>query len=162
MPVLQAVLYESMRLYPPAPLVARECMQDGVVLEDGAGPGLRLCKGTTVIIPIASIHRDPELWQAPEAFDPGRWRLAAEEGEGGAPLRASGTASLRHPLAYMPFSAGTRNCIGSHFALLEARVILATLCSRVDWAVGEGYVHQPVMAVTLRPSKGLPMRFSEI
>jgi cytochrome P450 len=90
------------------------------------------------------MHRDPALWPEPDAFRPSRW--------------ADGlTAPLRHPLAYLPFSAGGRNCIGSHFAMLEARVCLAVLVARAEWTVDEGYVHRPGMAITLRPAAGLPL-----
>ena len=155
LPLLCAVLQEALRLYPPAPLVARECVAGCTLRAAGEGPrggdALRVAKGTTVVIPVATLQRDPALWEEPEAFRPRRWLVA-----GG---RFSATACLKHPLAFCAFSQGPRNCIGAGFALLEARLILAVLVSRVGWELDASYRHLPGMAITLRPTYGLPMRF---
>ena len=63
----------------------------------------------------------------------------------------------KHPMAFLPFSAGARDCIGKNFALLEARTILATMLQRVHFALHADYVHHPSFAVTLRPKFGMPV-----
>src|SRR6185295_4867907 len=90
-------------------------------------------------------HRHPEHWENPEGFDPDRF----------APERAAERARC----AYIPFGAGPRICIGNHFALMEAHVLLATLARRVrfDHATSAPVAYEPL--VTLRP-KELAMRVS--
>ena len=144
MPLLAGVLNEALRLYPPAPLVARAAIADVDIPRGGSAPPLRIARGTTVVIPIASIHRDATLWPEPDEFRPERWR--------------DGLTALAHPLAFLPFSSGVRNCVGQHFATLESKVILAELVSRCDWDMDATYVHAPEMAVTLRPARGMPIR----
>ena len=154
MPLLSAALQETLRLYPPAPLVARECTQDCTLNARGEGGGggdtLRVARGTTLVIPVANLHRDATLWDDPLAFKPERWLAGG---------KFSATACLKHPLAFCAFSGGPRNCIGAGFALLEARLILAVLVSRLEWEVAPEYRHLPSMAITLRPTFGMPMRF---
>ena len=65
---------------------------------------------------------------------------------------------LAHPLAFLPFSAGARNCVGAQFALLEAKAILVALLRAADWELDSSYVHAPEMAITLRPAEGMPLR----
>jgi cytochrome P450 len=89
-------------------------------------------------------HRHPSFWERPDAFEPERW---AEE-------------DRRPRFAFMPFSGGPRQCIGNNFAILEAVLILATLAQRFTPRLAEGYVLEPEYGVTLRPSRGLPMRLS--
>lgn len=145
MPLLTSILQESMRLYPPAPIVVRTATCD-VDLDAGIdGSTLKVCAGTTLVIPIAALHRDPVLWPEPDSFKPDRW--------------ADGlTAALKHPCAYIPFSLGPRNCVGQQFALQEAKLLLAVILSRVDFSLTPDYIHQPSMAVTLRPAHGMPMQ----
>ena len=149
MPLLDAVLKETMRLFPPAPQVARIATEDVNIPRAGRAD-LSIRSGTTVIIAIASVHRDVGIW-GPDAneFKPERFM-------------GTGTAAVndsrRNALAWLPFSAGTRNCVGQNFAILEAKTILAEIVSRCDWRADESYVHVPEMAVTLRPGKGMPLR----
>jgi cytokinin trans-hydroxylase len=159
LPLLAATLQEALRLYPPAPVVARECVRECALAgAPGELPGgareLRVARGTAVVIPVAALQRDPELWEDPLEFKPQRWLV-----EGGA--RFSATACLKHPLAFSAFSHGPRNCVGAGFAQVEAKIILAVLVSRLEWEVGADYVHHPSMAITLRPAHGMPMRFRE-
>ena len=167
LPLLTAILNESFRLYPPVPLITRVAAED-VTLEgaddgsaahyaaDQTGPkDLHVKAGTTVIIPIAALHRDPMQWPDPSRFDPTRF-------EGGGSAVAGGGAGVNakaHPMSFIPFSAGPRNCVGSNFALLEARLILAVLLQKVDWELDAAtYKHHPVGMITLRPKYGMPVR----
>ena len=78
-------------------------------------------KGTTVNIVISGIHRDASVFPNPDEFDPSRFdENSVADGK-------------RSPFAFIPFSAGSRNCIGQRFANLEERVILATLFRRFSF-----------------------------
>jgi cytochrome P450 len=138
LPYTSQVIQESMRLYPPAPLVVREPIQPTSI-----GP-LRLNPGTAVYIPIYAVHRHHRLWEAPATFDPDRFEPAQ--------IRA------RHRYSYLPFGAGPRVCIGMSFALTEAVVILATILQGAQLRLRPNYVPVPKLRVTLRPALGMPMR----
>jgi cytochrome P450 len=99
------VAQEALRLYPPAPILAR-AVKKRTTLE-----GLRLWPGQTVIIPIYAIHRHRLLWESPDAFDPQRFH----------PSRSYDRA------AFLPFGAGPRLCIAASFASTEMAAILSTL-----------------------------------
>jgi cytochrome P450 len=136
----KAVLQEGMRLYPPVSMIAREASQ-----EDAIG-GFSIPARSTVLISPWVTHRNPEIWRAPEAFDPERFLPGAPE----------------HPrLAYLPFGAGPRQCIGSGFAMQEALIALAVLAARFEPALAPGHRVEPQLGVTLRPRGGLPMTIHE-
>ena len=78
-------------------------------------------KGTTVNIVISEIHRDASVFPNPDQFDPSRF------------ADGSATNEQRSPFAFIPFSAGSRNCIGQRFANLEERVILSTIFRRFSF-----------------------------
>jgi cytochrome P450 len=107
----EAVVDEAMRLYPPVWAIGREAVED---VEIG---GYLLPEGTQVYTSQSVLHRDPEYFEAPDAFRPERW-----------------LGDLRDELpryAYFPFGGGPRICIGNHFAMMEAVLVLATLLQ--DW-----------------------------
>lgn len=139
LPYLGQVIDESMRLYPPVWIVEREALA-----EDQLGPW-RIPKGTTVGVSPWLMHRHPGLWDDPLRFDPDRF----------APDRLQERAKL----AYLPFGAGPRICIGNHFALMEAKIILATLVQRWSVSVDAPETVRFDPSVTLRPAGGLPGRF---
>jgi cytochrome P450 len=91
----------------------------------------------------STIHRHPDFWERPEAFDPERF----------APERAAG----RHRFAYFPFGGGPRVCIGNQFAFTEAQLILATILSRYQFRLLPGTSVIPEPLITLRPRGGLLM-----
>jgi len=103
MPLLLAVMQESMRLFAPVPAVLREAARD-VQLPGG----LTVPASTGVAISIAAVHRDPAVWPRPDEFDPGRFEHGL-------------AAACRHPLAWLPFVAGPRNCIGACSAVRRSR-----------------------------------------
>ncbi|XP_071978708.1 cytochrome P450 4V2 [Engystomops pustulosus] len=104
---LEAVVKEALRLYPSVPFFAR------TITEDCTIRGFAVPKGVNVVIVPFALHRDPEFFPQPEEFKPERFL----------PENASG----RNPYAYIPFSAGLRNCIGQRFALMEEKVVLAAI-----------------------------------
>lgn len=102
----EAVILESMRLYPPVPFFVSR-----LTSKEWSYNGLTIPAGTVVEAPVANVQLDPEIYPEPLEFRPERF--LPEE-------RAS-----RHPLSYLPFGVGPRNCIGMRFALLEAKLTLA-------------------------------------
>ncbi|MGH9085108.1 MAG: cytochrome P450 [Acidimicrobiales bacterium] len=138
LPWTAACVQEALRLYPPAWILEREAVTDDEL------DGYRIRRGTTVHLPIYSVHRDERWWPDPLRFDPERF------------LGASDRARPRG--AYLPFGAGRRTCVGSQFALLEATLIAATVAQRYDLDLVDGTPVEPEATVTLRPKGGLPMR----
>jgi len=135
MPWTLAVIEEAMRLHPPAYLVGRQAVHD---IELG---GHRLPSGAVVLVNIRGIHRRADYFPSPAAFRPERM------------LEADKKARPRHH--YLPFGAGPRVCIGSHFALLEAQLALATMVQRARIRITAPEV-EPEPMVTLRPRGGMP------
>ncbi len=134
LPWTAAVIDEAMRLHPPAYMTGRESV---VPVELG---GHSLAKGSIVAINIFGIHRRDDYYPTPLAFKPERFLPEAKK------------ARPRHH--YLPFGAGPRICIGSHFALMEAQLSLSTLVQRADIRMQVTSVgHEPL--VTLRPAGGL-------
>ena len=107
--VATAFLYESLRLYPPAYIIAREAR-----LDDQIGD-FRIPRGAAVMIAPWLVHRHMALWQNPHRFDPNRFI------QGG---------RIATPRAWMPFGSGPRVCIGSAFATMELLVVLRCLLGR--------------------------------
>jgi cytochrome P450 len=104
------VVKEAMRLYPPAYALGR-LAPDG----DRIG-GHDIPPGAIVLLTSWATHRRPDLWPAPDRFDPGRFAADAE--------------AARPRYAYFPFAGGLRGCIGEHFAMTEAIIAIATLLAR--------------------------------
>ena len=102
---MDAVLCESLRLFPPLPSLEREASQDYIL----GDTGIKIPKKTIIQISAYSLHHDPELFPDPEKFLPERF------------LPENRT---HHPYAYLPFGAGSRNCVGMRLALMEAKLAL--------------------------------------
>lgn len=136
--LVQQVLKESMRLFPPVPMMSRQAIADAT-LGTHAIPA-----GTSVLLPVYAIHRHAARWERPHEFDPTRF----------APERERSIPRYQ----YMPFGAGPRICIGMPFAMMEATAVIATLLQHATftWAGREEPV--PVARVTLLPRGGVPMR----
>ncbi len=137
---VQQVLKESMRLYPPVPLLGRQAVVPTALA------GHSLSQGATVMVPIYAIHRHIRRWRDPDAFDPSRFSPENE-------------AKLER-YQYMPFGAGPRICIGNAFAMLEGTAILATFLQHARFAAVEGHEPYPVARITLLPRGGMPLRVS--
>lgn len=135
--VTQRVLKETMRLYPPAPVIGRDCDAPVEIA------GNQLPAGSQIVIPIWALHRHERLWEDPHHFDPDRFLPERE-------------ASIGRT-QYMPFGAGPRICIGSSFAMTEATVLLATFVRAARFGWDGRHAPEPVSRVTLRPKGGMPL-----
>ncbi len=135
---IQAVIDETMRLYPPAPMLNRLCHEDTVICER------EVKAGDTFLLCNYVMHRTERLWDNPLAFDPDRFLRDPS-------LKAKGAP-------YMPFGAGPRICVGAAFATMEAVMSLARLVRDYDIKVPEECYPKPLMTVTLRPEGGVPAR----
>lgn len=107
MKYMDLVLKESLRLYPPVPFISRSIIEDTFFGERF------IPKGSIVNVHIYDLHRDASVFPDPERFDPDRFL----------PENVAG----RSPYAYVPFSAGPRNCIGQRFAILELKSVLTAI-----------------------------------
>ena len=138
MPMTRAVFEEAMRLYPPAPSISREAIDD-----DRFGD-LAIARGTQVLVMPWTVHRHRSLWQHPDAFWPERFH--------------SGRREAIDRFQYLPFGAGPRICIGAGFAMQEAVIALGVLMSRFRFDVLPETKPWPVQKLTTQPEGGLPMR----
>lgn len=131
LPYTEAVINETLRLYPPAYITGRQAIRETSLA------GERIPPRHTVLASIATLHRDPRFFPEPNAFRPERWLDGLDK---------------RLPRgAFVPFGLGPRKCIGASFAMLEAVVLLATLAARWQVSLGPGRV-LPHPAITLRPA----------
>jgi len=138
MPYALAVLKEAMRMHPPAYMIGREATRDVAL------GGHTFGKHTIFLVNIIGIHHSPKLYPDPERFEPTRFLGEAEK------------KLPRH--AFMPFGAGSRICIGNHFALMEGHLLLTAFASKVRLDLAPGVRVKPEPLVTLRPKGGMPMR----
>jgi cytochrome P450 len=104
-----------------------------------------LPKGAIVVMSQWVVHRDPRWYRDPEVFRPGRWLDHSLDGN--------------PKFAYFPFGGGPRLCIGNHFAMMEAVLVLATIAQHLDWTTDEVPNLPLATAVTLRPTTPLSARF---
>lgn len=136
---LERVIKETMRLFPVVLYVGRELSEDIEI------DGYRIEKGKNVTINIGAIHRDERYYPNPEKFDPDRFLPE--------------NSKDRHPYAFIPFSAGKRNCIGQRFAMMELKILLASILQKFT-------IHSDKTTAELRPSSlavlvpknGLPVK----
>ena len=134
---LRMVVSESLRLYPPVPMLWRVAKVD-----DEVG-GYTIPAGAPVTISQYVMHRDSAYWKAPEEFRPERFEQEAE--------------TARPRFAYFPFGGGSRRCIGESFAWMETELLVATIAQRFRLKVAPNSVVEPEALLTLRPKHGLPM-----
>jgi cytochrome P450 len=132
----RAVLDETLRLYPPAWALGRQPRADALVA------GIAIPRGTQVIVCPWVLHHDERFFPEPHRFWPDRWLTQP------APPR----------FAYLPFGAGPRVCIGSHFALAEATLVLAVILQSSELELVPQPDLDPMPTVTLRPRGPVLMR----
>lgn len=134
---MQQVLDETLRLYPSAFMLARAPVGDQEL------GGYTIPAGALVLACVWVLHRDPARWPDPERFDPERFATSAPE---------------RDRFEYLPFGAGPRLCIGKQLALMEAKLVLATMAQRFAPRTVPGVEYRSRPLFTLHIDGGAPMR----
>lgn len=129
------VLQESLRFYTPSPLVPR------TTLAEDNFQGYRIPADSIFLVYFYGLHHNPAYWNAPETFDPERFTPQQIE--------------ARDRFAYLPFSAGPRQCIGNEFAMMEGVLVMAMLLQRYRITLSEGQKIVPNLSATLKPSPGI-------
>jgi cytochrome P450 len=129
------VIQEAMRLYPPAYAIGRQAIRP---CEIG---GYRVARGGSVVMSQWVMHRHPSYFDDAESFRPERW--------------GDGLARRLPRYVYFPFGGGPRICIGNHFAMMEAILVLATLARKFYWQLAPGPKIWPKPGLTLRPEPGV-------
>ena len=140
LPLCEAILKESMRLYPPAYAVGRRTMADITI------GGHFIPAGHNVLMSQWVVHRDERWFDEPLAFDPERWRDGRTDG--------------LPKYAYFPFGGGPRVCIGNTFAMVEATLVIASVLQRFRLEAVNPRPARIKPAITLRPAEPIPMRLA--
>lgn len=136
LPYAKAVIEETLRLYPPVPILAREATQDTSI----SNKPIR--KGSLVLVVPWLMHRNPVLWDLPDTFWPERFLQDSMK---------------PNKYGYVPFSIGPRICPGLQFGMTESILSLVMLARHFDLRLKPGTDVQPVCRLTLRPGETLPM-----
>ncbi|KAI4464332.1 cytochrome p450 family 4 [Holotrichia oblita] len=137
---LERVIKESLRLYPSVPAIIRHTKEEIQIDEYKIPPNV------DVVLLIYCVHRDPKVYPNPEKFDPDRFLPE--------------NCVNRHPYAYVPFSAGSRNCVGQKFALYEEKTILASIINRYKVTAAKRMEDiQANVDLILRPKRGVLLAF---
>ncbi|MTI46108.1 cytochrome P450 [Roseibium hamelinense] len=137
LPYTKAVIEETLRLYPPVPILAREAIEPTRIFHK------EVPKGSLVMVVPWLMHRNPVLWDNPDSFSPERF--------------VNPEAKKPNKYGYVPFSIGPRICAGLQFGLTESILSLAHLAQHFKLALKPGTDVQPVARLTLRPGEDLPM-----
>ncbi|KAE8300361.1 Cytochrome P450 4V2 [Larimichthys crocea] len=133
---LDCVIKEALRLFPSVPFFGRNLGEDCHI------NGFKVPKGANAVVVTYALHRDPRYFPDPEEFRPERFL----------PENSTG----RPPYAYVPFSAGLRNCIGQRFAMMEEKVVLSTILRNFNVEACQTREElRPVGELILRPEKGI-------
>jgi cytochrome P450 len=137
LPYTEMIIKEAMRLYPPAFGTTREANTNAEIA------GYTIKKGQVVYVNIYGVHRDSRFFPDPDRFDPERFSPENEK--------------QIQKYAYLPFGGGPRVCIGNAFAMMEARLILATVAQKYRLKLAPGHQVAPSRLFTLRPKFGMKM-----
>lgn len=139
---LERVIKEALRLYPPAWFMGRLTMSDDQMV------GYDIPKNSIVFLSPYVTHHQAAYWEDPERFDPDRFL----------PERFA----KQHRFSYIPFGAGPRQCIGNHFAIMEAQVILAMILQKYHLSLAPNFKVEMDPQITLRPKDGMQMHLERI
>ena len=134
------VFRETLRLYPPVPMMVRENTCPEEMRDRQIAPGAQM------VLSPWHLHRHERIWPNPDAFDPDRWQT--EENR----------ACMRD--AYLPFSAGPRVCTGAGFAMVEGPLLLAMLAKNWRFERVAGRDPVPVAHLTVRAKDGIWLALS--
>jgi len=138
------VLYEVLRLYPPAISFVRKTYKE---MEIG---GITYPAGVILELPVLFIHHDPDIWGSDvHEFRPDRFAEGISK-------------ASKDPGAFLPFGWGPRICIGQNFALLEAKMALCMILQRFEFELAPSYTHAPHTVITMHPMHGAQLKLRAI
>ncbi|CAF4341312.1 unnamed protein product, partial [Adineta steineri] len=139
--IIDAVLHETLRLYPPVSIIMRECIREHTIGEEE----IRIPVGAGVLFNFYNLHRSDKYWKDPLKFDYKRW------------IRNSNglKPKLSHRFCYLPFLAGVRNCIGQNFGLLEAKIVLIIMIQKLNIEIEPDHKVVPHHRITLKAKYGI-------
>ncbi|XP_021567605.1 cytochrome P450 4A11-like isoform X2 [Carlito syrichta] len=141
MPYTTMCIKEALRIYPPIPAVSREPSKP-VTFPDGRS----LPKGIIVTLSIYGLHHNPKVWPNPEVFDPSHFAPGSD----------------RHSHAFLPFSGGSRNCIGKQFAMNELKVAVALTLLRFELLPDPTRVPTPILRIVLMSNSGIHLHLRKL
>ncbi len=142
LPYTTAAIKESMRIYPPSWMIARQTIEEVEIA------GYLLPKGSYVYLPEWAVHRDPRFFHDHEKFLPERFLPGSEEGT--------------NHFSYFPFGGGPRSCIGSHFAMLEQLLVAAVILQRFTVTLAPDHPEvTPDPQMSLLPKGGVRLKLIE-
>ncbi|CAA0815904.1 Cytochrome P450 72A14 [Striga hermonthica] len=142
--IVTMILYEVLRLYPPAVIFNRTIHRETKLA------GITLPAGVHLLLPVILIHHDPELWgRDVKEFKPERFSQGVAK-------------ATQNRLSFFPFSWGPRNCIANNFTLMETKVALALILARFSFELSPSYIHAPSYVVTLQPQFGVHLMLTRI
>nr|ABG34549.1 cytochrome P450 CYP4D35 [Musca domestica] len=136
---MECVIKESLRLYPPVPLIGREITEDFPYTHSVIGDGI-VPASTQFVISIFHALREPSVYDRPLEFIPDRHK----------------EASVNSPFIFVPFSAGPRNCIGQRFAMFEMKVVLCKILREYE-LLPLGDDVEPIFGIVLRSDNGIQL-----
>ncbi|MFB6373565.1 MAG: cytochrome P450, partial [Bradymonadaceae bacterium] len=134
---LEQVIDETLRLYPPAWTIEREPLEDDEI------DGYHVPAGSVVVVGPRFVHHNADVWDNPEGFDPDRFGPDRQQPD--------------HRYAHFPFGGGPRMCVGADFAILEAKLVLASILRQFRLDLVAGHPVEPEGTITLYPKHGLEM-----
>ncbi|MGE1163094.1 cytochrome P450 [Peribacillus simplex] len=142
LPYTQNIIQETLRMYPPSFMISRDVEEDVVI------GGYHFKKGDMIIISSYVMQHDPKYFEQPDSFIPERFE--------------NNFLKNLPMFAYLPFGGGPRVCIGNHFAMMEAVLVLACISQRYRIKLAPDH-HEvtPLPSLTLRPKRGLRMVVEE-
>ena len=137
LPYTRAIFDETIRLYPPVPILSRQASEDDTIRRQ------HVPKGSLMLVVPWLLHRHKNLWDQPDTFIPERFMPGAE--------------NKPNKFAYIPFSAGPRVCLGKSFGIVESVLSIAIIAQRFRLTLPEGTEIKHECRLTLRPKGNLPV-----
>lgn len=138
--MVNMILNETLRLYPPAVMLMRQTSRRVKVGD------LDVPAGTQLYVALTAVHHDTDLW--------------GEDANEFNPLRFN--KSRKHLASFFPFGLGPRVCVGQNLALVEVKVVLAIIIRRYNFFLSPSYVHAPMQFISMQPQHGAHILFSRI